>query len=566
MIVGIDLGTTNSLIGCVREGVNHLFPDEDGNLLLPSVVALGDGDRLVVGRRALNRRLLEPSRAVAQVKRKMGSAVRSRFGPHELSPPEVSALILGALLDRVEASTETRPEAAIITVPAYFDDLQREATRDAGELAGLRVERLVNEPTAAALTHTSGGEERVLVYDFGGGTFDVSVLERDEGFLEVCSSDGDTRLGGADIDEALLEHALRALGSRADAVRRDAAGMARLGAAMERAKIALSTRAQVDVFEPQLIKDVHLEMSLGRADLERLAAPFVARSLRSVDRALASVGWPPDSLDRVLLVGGMSQMPLVEEMVGEHLGRAMSKTEEPELAVARGAAMLAGRADGVEVDEVLVDVTPHTLAVAVRGRDGEFQASPIIPRQSAVPVSRTRTFFTGTDGQPIVEVPVLQGEAIQVEDNAALGQVVIEHLPPSPAGSPVDVSLRLDISGLLHASAVHVLSGREAEVTIRRGPAALTRTEKRRARERIALIEQPGERDIDGVDEEQRRLASALLERADRVIDRSESPSPELEALKGARTELATALESGEDSQLLAELVDSLSGALLDLM
>ena len=307
VVVGIDLGTTNSLIGAVIEGKARLFPDASGAELLPSVVGGGPGGELYIGRAAKNRRLLDPEGTVVSVKRRMGTSDRLAVGKKELTPPQISALILGALLDRAEAALGSRPTRAVITVPAYFGEAQRQATRDAGAMAGLTVERLVNEPTAAALTYQSGAEELVMVYDLGGGTFDVSILERDEGLLEVRASRGDTHLGGDDIDRALSELVLRRLGTHRAAVEKDPRAMTRVVEAAERAKIALSEKEEVRLFDPFLTGEgegaVHLDLALTRADVEEVARPFVVRTLEHIDAALRDAGVAAGAAHRILLVG-----------------------------------------------------------------------------------------------------------------------------------------------------------------------------------------------------------------------------------------------------------------------
>ncbi len=402
--VGIDLGTTNSLIGALVDGKPRLFADASGAELLPSVVGAGPGGELYVGRAAKNRRLLDPRGTVVSVKRSMGTDVRLEVGKRELSPPQVSALILGALLDRAEAALGSRPTRAVITVPAYFGEAQRQATRDAGAMAGLTVERLVNEPTAAALTYQSGAEELVMVYDLGGGTFDVSVLERDEGLLEVRASRGDTHLGGDDIDRALSELVLARLGAARAAVEADPRAMTRVVEAAERAKIALSDKEEVRLFDPFLTGEgadaVHLDLALTRADVEEVARPFVQRTLSHVDAALRDAGVAASAASRILLVGGASKMPLVRRMVAGHLGRPVHVDLDADRAVALGASLLAGRIGGADVDEVLVDITPHTLAVGaadqayLEGREPELRATTVIPRNTVVPVERTRTVYT----------------------------------------------------------------------------------------------------------------------------------------------------------------------------
>ena len=477
-VVGIDLGTTNSLVGMVSEGKVRLFADEQGNELLPSVVGF-ESRGVVVGRAAKNRRLLDPAGTVASIKRKMGTTERARVGEKELSAPQVSSLILSALLDRVEKAIGVRPRRAVITVPAYFDNLQREATRDAGELAGLTVERLVNEPTAAAVNYQSGREERVLVYDLGGGTFDVSVLERDAGFLEVKASRGDTHLGGDDIDRALVEWVLGHLGADAKrTVEGDPRGLTRLVEAAERAKIALSAREEVKLTEPFLAGEgdgaVHVDLTVARADLEEIATPFIARTIACVEEALRDAKLSPMELDRVLLVGGSSKMPLVARRMEEHLGRPVTLDEAADRAVALGASLLAGRLAGEAVNEVLVDITPHTLAAGALDQFGEMSAVPIIARDSVIPAERTQTVFTERDNQPGAHIPIVQGEHHALEENTWLGEVAIEDLPPSPQGSPVEVRFRLDLSGVLLVDAKHLPSGRSATTTITKAPTRLT--------------------------------------------------------------------------------------------
>ncbi|MCU0681306.1 MAG: Hsp70 family protein [Polyangiaceae bacterium] len=595
LIVGIDLGTTNSLIGAVVDGAVRLFADAAGAELLPSVVGAPKGGGVLVGRSARNLRLVDPEGTVSSIKRSMGRDVRVRVGERELSPPQVSALILSALLDRAEAALGARPARAVITVPAYFDEAQRQATKDAGQIAGLTVERLINEPTAAALTYQVGVEQRVLVYDLGGGTFDVSVLERDEGFLEVKASHGDTHLGGDDIDRALLEHVLEQLGPGRPVVERDRRAMTRLLEAVERAKIGLSERDEVRLFDPFVAGEgaaaVHLDLSLRRETLELLAQPFVERTLVCVDRALRDAGLGPEALDRVLLVGGSSKMPLVRAMVSEHLGRPAQVDLDADRAVALGASLLAARLAGVEIDEVLVDITPHTLAAGAVGRtefeddddDSAFDdlalvAVPIVPRGTVVPVERKRTVYTRFEDQPAAEVPIVQGEEALAEDNTQLGVVCVEDLPPGPASSPVEIVFRLDLSGVLHVSATHLPSGKRAEVHIAKSPYQLTELQRQHARKEIedlrasgpggSSVEGEGEREGEGVRAGDAQLARAMLGRAGRALAQAEAregTEPNAVAnVRAAIEALERALATGDAAT--ADRIDALSDALLDLI
>jgi molecular chaperone DnaK len=572
LVVGIDLGTTNSLIGAVQGGQVRLFVDEQGNDLLPSVVGLDPRTGVVVGRAAKNRRLLDPEGTVASIKRKMGTAERARVGQKDLSPPQVSSLILSALLDRVETATGTRPTRAVITVPAYFDNLQREATRDAGELAGLALERLVNEPTAAAVNYQTGGEERVLVYDLGGGTFDVSVLERDAGFLEVKASRGDTHLGGDDIDRALVAWVLAQIGAEAKrTIEADLRGLTRLVEAAERAKIALSTREEVRLAEPFLAGEgehaVHVDVTLSRADLERVAEPFIARTLACVDEALRDANLGATELDRVLLVGGSSKMPIVLRLMEDHLGRPVMLDEAADRAVARGASLLAGRFSGEAVNEVLVDITPHTLAVGAMDPIRGLVAAPVIARDTVIPTVRTRTVYTEYDDQRAATLPIVQGEHRDLEDNTWLGQLDIEEIPPSPAASPVEVRFHLDLSGVLHVDATHMPSGRSAATTISKAPTRLTAQMRSVAASEVKALRgeaQPGlaAPALAPADE---KLARAMITRAERAIAGAKGASTE--AVAEAERALAAvrgALEA--KSVTLHDTIDALSGTLLDLV
>jgi molecular chaperone DnaK len=573
--VGIDLGTTNSLIGAVVEGRVKLFADASGAELLPSVVGTGSSGELYVGRAAKNRRLYDPAETVVSIKRRMGTDARVKLGDRTLSPPQISALILGALLDRAEAALGQRPTRAVITVPAYFDDAQRQATRDAGEMAGLTVERLVNEPTAAALTYRTGAEELVMVYDLGGGTFDVSVLEREEGLLEVRSSRGDTHLGGDDIDRALTERVLRKLGDRRAQVEQDSRAMTRLIEAVERSKIALSEREEVRLFDPFLTGEgagaVHLDLPLTRADVEEAAQPFVQRTLDSVDAAMRDAGIVAREPHRVLLVGGASKMPIVRRMLAAHLGRPVHVDLDADRAVALGAALLAGRIGGAEVDEVLVDITPHTLAVGVadeeylRGLASDLMAEPVIPRDTVVPVERTKTVFTMVEDQPAAELPIVQGEHRRVGDNTRLGKVVVAPLPKGPANAPVEVTFRLDLSGVLHVQAQHLPSGRSAAVQIADSPYRLSEQRRTSGRAEIEELRAGARAEGEGPTESDLSLARAMLGRAERALERGAGVSDEeRERVRAAMRALSAAVASGDPRTM--ELCDALSEAVLDLL
>jgi molecular chaperone DnaK len=574
VIVGIDLGTTNSLIGAVVDGKARLFADDSGAELLPSVVGGGPGGELYIGRAAKNRRLLDPAGTVVSVKRKMGTDVLLDVGKKKLSPPQVSALILGALLDRAEAALGGRPARAVITVPAYFGEAQRQATRDAGEMAGLTVERLVNEPTAAALTYQSGAEELVMVYDLGGGTFDVSVLERDEGLLEVRASRGDTHLGGDDIDQALSDLVLGRLGAARAAVEKDPRAMTRIVEAVERAKIALSDREEVRLFDPFLTGEggdaVHLDLALTREDVESVARPFIVRTLDHIEAAMRDAGVKAADASRILLVGGSSKMPMVRRMVAAHLGRPVHVDLDADRAVALGASILAGRIGGAGVDEVLVDITPHTLAVGaadeeyLEGDADDLRAVVVIPRDTAVPVERTRTVYTIVENQPGAELPIVQGEHPRLSGNTQLGVVKVEPLPPSPANAPVEVTFRLDLSGVLHVRAQHMPSGRSAETHIADSPYRLTELQRRRAGAEVEAMRAEAPEAAEGPSESDLSLAQAMLGRAGRALEKEGGDEESRAKVRTAMAALRKALDAKDPGVM--DRSDELSDALLDLI
>jgi molecular chaperone DnaK len=571
--VGIDLGTTNSLIGAVIDGKARLFADASGAELLPSVVGGGPGGELYVGRAAKNRRLLDPAGTVVSVKRRMGTDVRLAVGEKLLSPSQISALILGALLDRAEAAMGRRPTRAVITVPAYFGEAQRQATRDAGEMAGLTVERLVNEPTAAALTYQTGAEELAMVYDLGGGTFDVSILERDEGLLEVRASRGDTHLGGDDIDHALGELVLGRLGAHRAAVEKDPRAMTRLVEAVERAKIALSDKEEVRLFDPFLTGEgaaaVHLDLSLTREDVEAAARPFVLRTLDHIEAAMRDAGVRAAEAARILLVGGSSKMPIVRRMVAAHLGRPVHVDLDADRAVALGASILAGRIGGAGIDEVLVDITPHTLAVGVadeeylEGDAEDLSVAPVIPRDTVVPVERTQTVFTIVPDQKGAKLPIVQGEHPRVSGNTQLGVVHVEPLPPGPAGAPVEVTFKLDLSGVLHVRAQHLPSGKSADVHIADSPYRLTEQHRRRAGAEVEAIRAASPEVADGPSESDLSLARAMLGRASRALEKEGGDDAARARAREAVTALAAAIEARAAEVM--DRSDDLSDALLDL-
>jgi molecular chaperone DnaK len=399
----------------------------------------------------------------------------------------------------------------------------------------------------------------------------VSILDRDEAFLEVRASRGDTHLGGDDIDAALVRLVLGNIEGNRAAVERDPRAMTRLLEAVERAKIALSSREEVRLHEPFLAGEgeaaVHLDTTIRRQDLEAAARPFIERTLVCIDDALRDAGLKADQLDRIVMVGGASKMPLVEQMVSQRLGRRVYVDPDADRAVALGASLVAARAAGLPVDEVLVDITPHSLSVGVLDLDGDFDgdtdslvASRVIERNTVVPVERSRTYFTLLENQDKIEIPIVQGEGQYVGDNTKLGVVWVEALPPSPAASPVNVKFRLDLSGLLHVAATHIPSGRSAEVTIADSPYRLTELKRDQARKEVQALREV--RQTEQASESDVALAKAMLARADKALASGAANGGQ--AVRDARDALQKAL--GARDATVVDKMDALSDALLDLM
>src|SRR5918911_143146 len=431
-IVGIDLGTTNSEVAVVRDGQPHVFA-EDGDPILPSFVGLSEDGRLLVGKPARNQWVLAPERTIKSIKRKMGQDVKVRLGDQEYRPQEISAMILRALRDRASQQLGSAVDKAVITVPAYFNDAQRQATREAGELAGLEVVRILNEPTAASLTYDPSQRQlrRMLVYDLGGGTFDVSIVQAQEGVVEVLSSHGDTQLGGDDFDELLLNLVCDRFKQEHDVdLRATLVSKARVLRAVEAAKRHLSyhpfARLEEEFIAEKDGRALHLSLEVGREEYEAMIRPLLDRTMDCVQRALDDSQLTGSTIDKVVLVGGSTRTPLVSQLLEERLGQPAHQEVNPDLCVAMGAAVQAAIIAGADVGAVLVDITPHTLGIKCLGEfngfDFPYQFAPIIVRNTPLPASRSEAFHTVYDRQTEVEVDVFQGESEDVRNNAPVGK------------------------------------------------------------------------------------------------------------------------------------------------
>ncbi|APV43536.1 molecular chaperone DnaK [Dehalogenimonas formicexedens] len=498
-VVGIDLGTTNSEVAVIQGGEPVVIPSAEGSTLVPSVVAVNKNGERLVGRQAKNQAVLNPENTIYSIKRFMGrkwgepagrelpveedarrkpykvtkgpnNEVKVLLGGKEYSPPEVSAMILQKLKADAEAFLGETVTEAVITVPAYFNDAQRQATKDAGQIAGLKVLRIVNEPTAAALAYglDKKKEETVAVYDLGGGTFDVSVLELGEGTFQVKSTNGDTHLGGDDFDQKVIDWLVAEYKKdQGIDLSKDKTAMQRLKEAAEKAKIELSTVAQTEINLPFITADAsgpkHLNITLTRSKLEQLVMDLVEKTIAPCRQALQDAGKSTSQIDEVILVGGQTRMPLVRARVKEFFGKEPNMSVNPDEVVAIGAAIQAGVIKGEVSDVLLLDVSPLTLGIETLGG----VATPLIPRNTTIPTSKSQVFSTAADNQPSVEIHVLQGERPMAADNRTLGRFMLDGILPAPRGLPqVEVTFDIDANGILSVKAQDKGTGKEQKITI----------------------------------------------------------------------------------------------------
>jgi molecular chaperone DnaK len=510
-IVGIDLGTTNSEVAIIRDGQPHVF-EEDGDPILPSFVGLSEDGRLLVGKAARNQWVLAPERTVKSIKRKMGQDVKIKLGDQEFRPQEVSAMILKALRDRAAGQLGRPVDKAVITVPAYFNDAQRQATREAGDLAGLEVVRILNEPTAASLTYDPNQRDlqRMLVYDLGGGTFDVSIVQVQEGVIEVLASHGDTQLGGDDFDDLLFNHVCTKFeAEHGFDLRTGLPAKARVLRAAEAGKRHLSyhpfARLEEEFLAEKEGRALHLNLEISREEYEEMIRPLLDRTMDCVQRALDDSHLTGSQIDKVVLVGGSTRTPLVSRLLETRLGQPAHQEVNPDLCVAMGAAIQAGIIAGMDVGAVLVDITPHTLGIKclgeMHGYDFPYRFAPILHRNTPLPASRSELFHTVYDRQTEVEIDVYQGESDDVRHDHRVGRFMIQGLAAVPAGNPLVVQLDLNLDGMLKVSARERATGLQKQVTIENALARFEREESALARERLEGLWGEEEEDLPQADE-----------------------------------------------------------------
>ncbi len=584
-VIGIDLGTTNSVVSVMEAGQPAVIVNQEGARTTPSVVAFAkDGERLV-GQVAKRQAVTNPEHTVFSIKRFMGrkfedvssevprvpyKVTRASNGDGGIesrgktySPPEVSAMILQKLKQAAEDYLGEKVTDAVITVPAYFNDAQRQATKDAGTIAGLNVLRIINEPTAAALAYglDKKANETIAVYDFGGGTFDISVLEVGDGVVEVKATNGDTRLGGDDLDDRIIEW-LTAEFKKTDGIdlSKDRMALQRLKEGAEKAKVELSTAMETDINLPFVTADQsgpkHLQVKLTRARLEQLVDDLLQRTMAPVKQALADAGVDPSQIDEVVLVGGSTRMPKVQQMVRDYFGKDPHKGVNPDEVVAIGAAVQGGVLAGEVKDVLLLDVTPLSLGIETLGG----VMTGLIARNATIPMRKSETFSTATDNQTTVEVHVLQGERQFARDNKTLGRFHLVGLPPAPRGVPqVEVAFDIDANGIVNVTAKDMATGKEQKITIS-GSGGLSKDDVARMvkdAEAHAAEDQSRREIIDA-----RNRADSLAYQVEKTLNenREKVPVGELSKIEAAIAELRTIAES-DDLAALTRATDDLERA-----
>ena len=589
-ILGIDLGTTNSAVSVIQEGRPKVLRDAAGELVVPSVVGLDREGGLLVGQEARNQSVLAPERTIRSIKRRMGEDLKISMGEEPFSPQEISSMILRRLKDRAAEALGRPVSKAVITVPAFFNEVQREATREAGELAGLEVVRIINEPTAASLMYEPSSEksERLLIYDLGGGTLDVSIVQVEQGVVEVLASHGDTQLGGDDFDQLLFDHLCDAFERENDTdPRSNPAARSRLLQAAEEAKKRLSYEAFTTIAEEFVAekdgKPLHLKMEIERMEYEELIGPLLQKTLLSVDAAMDDAGLTPQQLDRVLLVGGSTRTPMVHHLLKEQLHDNLHSEIDPDLCVSLGAALQGGLIAGIDVGPVLVDITPHTLGIRclgeIQGRLTDQCFSPIIVRNTPLPASRSESYLATFIDQQKAHITVFQGENEDASFNDRVGEFYLEGLDEeAEQRSEIIVRFDLNLDGILTVTAIERGTGLEKRLRIDNTIMKFRTKDREEAMSKLAVVfgessEVAAESEARAVAPDEAELADreatvgepdGLVSKVNRLIPRASAEDAEEMQILLGRFEQAAASNDAEQAGRIREQLDDLAFYLED--
>ena len=561
-IIGIDLGTTNSEVAFVEAGKPTIIKSAEGQTFFPSVVTFTKDGEMLVGEAAKRQAVTNPEGTVLRIKRKMGTNEKIKIRGKDYTPEQISAFILQKIKKDAEDFLGEKINDAVITAPAYFNDDQRQATKDAGKIAGLNVKRIINEPTAASLAYglDKEGEHRIAVYDFGGGTFDITLMEVGEGVFEVLSTNGDTKLGGSDMDQALVDYIAEEFKKQHKIdLRKDPKTFQRVLEAAEAAKMELSSTLQTDINLPYITvidnEPKHLEMKLTRAKFEEIIGPFVEKTEKPCKQALKDAKLKPADIDHIVLVGGTTRIPLVIKTVEKIFGKKPKRDVDPMECVAAGAAIQAGVLSGdIDKDIVLLDVTPLTLSIETLGA----VATPLIERNTTVPTKKSKIFSTAADNQPSVDINVLQGERSMASDNESLGRFHLNGILPAPRGLPqIEVSFDIDVDGILNVSAKDLGTGKEQSIRIT-GSTKLSDDEIERMKQDAKEHEEEDKKRKEKI--EVRNTADALVYSTEKTVEelKEKISSEDKEKIDAALKELREAL-TGDDTEKIKEKTEALS-------
>jgi len=567
-VIGIDLGTTNSVVAVMDGSEPTVLENAEGDRTTPSVVAFSKTGERLVGKVAKRQAITNPDRTIMSIKRHMGSDYKVRIDDKTYTPQEISAMILAKLKADAEAKLGEKVTQAVITVPAYFTDAQRQATKDAGTIAGLEVLRIINEPTAAALAYglDKGDDQRILVFDLGGGTFDVSILELGGGTFQVIATAGNNKLGGDDFDERIVNYvADRFQREHGIDLRKDRQALQRLREAAEKAKVELSSVTTTNINLPFISMTsegpVHLDETLTRAKFEELTADLVEATMGPTRQALKDAGVQPGEIDKVLLVGGSSRIPAVQEAVRRFFGKEPYKGINPDEVVAMGAAIQAGVIKGDVKDVLLLDVTPLSLGIETLG--GVF--TKLIERNTTIPTKKSQIFSTAADGQTQVEIHVLQGEREMAAYNKTLGRFILDGIPPAPRGVPkIEVTFDIDVNGIVHVSAKDLGTGKEQKITIQSQTSMSKEEIERAVKEAEAMAAEDKRRREEA---EVRNNADSAVYNAEKMLKESEGKGIDpslLDAVKNAIEPVKDALK-GTDTEAIKQATERLTEAVYKL-